>query len=34
MITTKLFELRDEAERLRLDLLALKEKEQPSYQSD
>lgn len=32
MITTRLFELRDEAERLRLDLLALKEKEQASYQ--
>lgn len=33
MITTKLFELRDKAERLRQDLLALKEQEQPSYQS-
>lgn len=32
MITTRLFELRDEAERLRLDLLALKEREQASYQ--
>jgi GTPase Era involved in 16S rRNA processing len=31
MITTKLFELRDEAERLRLDLVALREKEQASY---
>lgn len=31
MITTKLFELRDEAERLRLDLEALKQREQPSY---
>lgn len=33
MITTKLFELRDEAERLRLDLLELKKKEQPGYQA-
>lgn len=33
MITTKLFELRDEAERLRLDLLELKKKEQSSYHS-
>lgn len=33
MITTKLFELRDEAERLRIDLLALKEREQASYQA-
>lgn len=32
MITTKLFELRDEAERFRLDLMALKEREQASYQ--
>jgi GTPase SAR1 family protein len=33
MITTRLFELRDEAERLRLDLLALKEREQGSYKA-
>ncbi len=32
MITTKLFELRDDAERLRLDLLALKDREQANYQ--
>jgi len=33
MITSKLFELRDNAERLRLDLNALKQREQPSYQT-
>lgn len=32
MITTKLFELRDQAERLRLELEALKQREQSGYQ--
>jgi GTPase SAR1 family protein len=33
MITTRLFELRDAAERLRIDLLSLKNGEQPLYQA-